>query len=238
MHQHTLRLSVALITFALGVTASVFWVIYYSPTNKKIEKTLIQPPLSCFPGLGLEIKTVRSNQEGYFPENILDSDPNSSKFLDSSYSKRLRAMNESSLLQLGNSSNFNLRFLWLRSFHPPVAISVQQTGDKYSLTVKQLSKSNGKELDTLVVSRTRILTNDEWSTFRNLFEDICFWNIPSYSPEPLSEDGAWWVLEVVWEGRYHVVNRQSPENGPYREACLYLLKLSGLEIDLSNGEVY
>jgi len=44
-------------------------------------------------------------------------------------------------------------------------------------------------------------------------------------------DGDEWVLEGVRDGRYHVVARVSPRNGTYREACLYLLSLSKIEVD-------
>ena len=238
MHRLTLRFSVALITFVVGVMASVFWVMYYRPNAKKIEKPFTQPPTSCFPGLSVEIKAVRSTPEDYFPTNVLDSDPYNSKFFDSSYSKQLTAMDEPSLLQLDNTNDFHLRFLWLRSFHVPVTISLQRSDNKYTLTVKQVRGRSGTESSELAVNKTRILTNDEWSTFSNIFEGACFWNTPSYSTEPLSTDGAWWVLECVWQGRYHIVNHQSPENGPYRQVCLYLLRLSDLEINSSQGEVY
>jgi len=35
-----------------------------------------------------------------------------------------------------------------------------------------------------------------------------------------------------------LVDRQSPQTGAYRDACLYLLKLSELKVDASKGELY
>lgn len=49
---------------------------------------------------------------------------------------------------------------------------------------------------------------------------------------------AWWLVEGVQEGYYHVAHRQSPDSGAYREVCLYMLKLSGLPLDESKGEIY
>jgi len=34
------------------------------------------------------------------------------------------------------------------------------------------------------------------------------------------------------------VDRQSPEQGDFREACVYLLRISGVKIDESKGELY
>ncbi len=44
-------------------------------------------------------------------------------------------------------------------------------------------------------------------------------------------DGSQWVLEGVRDGRYHVVDRWSPESGLYRETCLILLRFSEIGVD-------
>jgi hypothetical protein len=207
-------------------------------SNENSEKVLTQPPPSCFPGLSLKINDIHTTPESYFPEHSFSADPQSSDLIDNQYAKRLTSLNEPSLLQLSNAGGFHLRFLWLRSFHAPVVISLQQAGDQYTLTVKQLRGKDAIDSDDLAVDRTRYLTKDELATFSQLFGNVCFWNMPSISAEPLSEDGAWWIVESVWEGRYHIVSRQSPEDGPYRQICLYLLKLSNLESVSSPGEVY
>jgi hypothetical protein len=55
-------------------------------------------------------------------------------------------------------------------------------------------------------------------------------------------DGAQWILEGTKGNDYHVVNRQSPDDnfhrnaGKYRELCLHILKLSGL--DLKKEKIY
>jgi hypothetical protein len=42
------------------------------------------------------------------------------------------------------------------------------------------------------------------------------------------EDGANWVLEGRRGNAYHVVHRWSADDGPFREACLTLLRVAGL----------
>jgi len=39
------------------------------------------------------------------------------------------------------------------------------------------------------------------------------------------------LSEGVKKGKYHIVDRWCPEEGVYREAALYLIKLSRLKID-------
>ena len=54
----------------------------------------------------------------------------------------------------------------------------------------------------------------------------------------MGRDGSQWVLEGVRDNRYHIVDRWSPENSEYREACTYLLKLSGMDEDRLKRELY
>ena len=54
----------------------------------------------------------------------------------------------------------------------------------------------------------------------------------------LGNDGAQWILEGMKDGRYHVVDRWSPDGGDYRAACLHLLKLSGLGVNPKGVDVY
>jgi hypothetical protein len=129
------------------------------------------------------------------------------------------------------------RFLWLRSFHHPVAVRVWRSGAEHFLVVKQLSGAGGYAPGRLSVDRTRQLSNDEWDEFVRLLDGICYWQMPAEDSR-LGNDGARWILEGMKDGRYHIVDRWSPDGGDYRAACLHLLKLSGLGIDPKGVDVY
>jgi hypothetical protein len=45
-------------------------------------------------------------------------------------------------------------------------------------------------------------------------------------------------MEGYREGRYHIVDRQTPDPSAYGDACLYLLRRSGLLAELPAHEVY
>ena len=197
-------------TFVIGVTVSLLWVLRRAPSNGNSVGPNKPAAASCFPGLAKEIETLRALEGVYFPRGAFSADPKSDEFIDTRYSRQLMAMNEPSLLGLDDEKTEHFRFLWFRSFHAPVAVSVFRAGGSYSLTVKQLYVEDGRPPDQPIVNQTRALTPDEWMTFIELLERACFWGMPSISTEPLSEDGAWWVLEGVREGRYHIVRRQSP----------------------------
>jgi hypothetical protein len=59
------------------------------------------------------------------------------------------------------------------------------------------------------------------------------WNMPIKDCN-MGRDGAQWLIEGVWKGRYHIVDRWTPEKGAFREAALYLIRLSKLNI----SEIY
>jgi hypothetical protein len=58
---------------------------------------------------------------------------------------------------------------------------------------------------------------------------IDFWRMETNSGGA-GLDGAQWIMEGVHDGRYHVVDRWSPESGAYREACLLFVELAGISI--------
>jgi hypothetical protein len=104
--------------------------------------------------------------------------------------------------------------------------------------VKELNGAGGYEPGELIVDRTYPITNEEWDQFAGLIEQACYWRQPTEDNEMHGEDGAQWILEGAKGGRYHIVDRWSPNDGSYRETCLYLLKLSRLGIATSSKELY
>ena len=130
------------------------------------------------------------------------------------------------------------RFLWLRTFHHPVAIHIWRDGSKRFLVAKQLSGAGGYDPGKVNFEHVRLLSDEQWNEFMINLEHACFWQMPTEDDHMLLNDGAQWILEGHREGHYHVVDRQSPDVGAYRNACLYLLRTSGLLKDIPLQEVY
>jgi hypothetical protein len=163
----------------------------------------------------------------YFPKSLFD------KFVVGWYTSHLTAMNEPSLFQMiPNRDAHSYRFLWLRSFHRPIAIRLD-IGKRAGgiLTVKELSGAGGYDPGMLRLKTIVPMTAAEVSSFLSAVSDIGFWNLPTREPNLGGLDGAQWVLEGVHAGQYHVVDRWTPREGPYRELCLKLLAASKLVVD-------
>lgn len=152
------------------------------------------------------------------------------------YSNHLAAMGEPALLQTYDQASEVYRFLWLRTFHRPVALRLQHVEDVRTLAVKELNGAGGYEPGILVVDKSIEIGDHEWNTFVQLLDESNYWNAATRDFST-GLDGAQWILESIKDGKYHIVDRWSPhekyssnEDLKIREACLYLLELSGLQI--------
>jgi hypothetical protein len=157
------------------------------------------------------------------------------------YGKHLRAMQERPLCS-GGSQRTAYRFLWLRTFHAPIAIRIE-AGDKgHLLVAKRLTGQGGYDPGSIDLERTVPVSADDWDRLSLLVANAGFWSEPTQEARDCPDgnvcvhfDGAQWVLEGFSHGHYHAVDRWSPTTeGPfsaYREACLYLVQLAGLDVE-------
>ena len=156
------------------------------------------------------------------------------------YSKYLAAMGESNLPTGGGES---YRFLWLRSFHPPIAVRISAVGSQCVVVAKQLDGAGGNAAGRLARRIVRTLPAEACAPFRGLLGALDFWRSqPSDASDrnAINFDGAQWVLEGRRGDGYHVWDVWSPsESGPhasFRSLCVEMIRLSGLT--LNPTEVY
>lgn len=163
-------------------------------------------------------------QGQYFPKMALDSHPQADKLKQAWYSDELRALQEPSLLPLTKiPSQECYRFLWLRTFNHPISIRlVPKTNGTSVLIVKVASGSAGFHPGVLSENSTVILTREQTQGFLTLLDKVDFWHIVSPVDDQTGTDGSQWIIEGVKAGKYHLVDRWSPNNGPIRELGLML----------------
>jgi hypothetical protein len=239
MKHISIKFAAVVITFTIGVAATAFWYAYAAPVEElpqvEIAGDYFNPTprretADCFPGRAVKLSSLTRKPGAYFSS---EQSPLSEEW----YARHLSAMSEPSFLSLHDNEDEAYRFLWLRSFHHPVAVRVWRSGDQRFLTVKELSGAGGYEPGKLIVNRTRALTEEEWSTFTLLLEDALYWQIAERDDD-MGTDGAQWIVEGVREGYYHLADCWSPDDGSYRAACLYLLKISDIGISETSRDLY
>jgi hypothetical protein len=141
------------------------------------------------------------------------------------YEKHLSALKESSLWESSRTQKSqSYRFLWLRTFHHPIAIRIDVNSDGTSLlTTKMTSGKGGYEPGHLLQNETHALTSEQTNWFLGKIESLNFWKLPSIQGD-VGPDGAQWIIEGVKDGKYHIVDRQSPQDGEIRALGLYFLE--------------
>jgi len=177
--------------------------------------------------------TTAFSQVAYFPKRSLDTSPNLDKLLIDSYSAQLKAFKEPSLFELSKSPTAqSYRFLWLRTFHHPIAVRLDIKADGAGiLTTKVTSGAGGYEPGTLIENSKKPLTSQQTHAFLAKIQQTNFWLLPTATNDQRGNDGSQWMIEGVNAGRYHVVTRWSPKTGPIRDLGITLaIDLAGLNI--------
>jgi len=105
----------------------------------------------------------RTGAMPFFPVGIFNGRPEIDALIREWFSKHLTAMAEPPLPHLAATGLEVYRFLYLRSFHHPVVVRVQETAEGHVLVVKELDGLGGYEPGKLIVDRQRRLDSAEWA---------------------------------------------------------------------------
>ena len=148
------------------------------------------------------------------------------------YGTHLRASAEARLCPGPGRELF--RFLWLRSFHPPVIVRIERNSQGYALVAKVLTGAGGYDPGKIGRTTEHVLSAEDMRKFKEHVRSAWFWQSPTVPPPSGSAvvDGAQWIVEVVDGEQYHVVDRWSPpERDAFRELGLYFLRLARIQIE-------
>jgi hypothetical protein len=164
----------------------------------------------------------------YFPAGVLGDGSREDTFKIQWYSKFLAAMQEPSLWESSKGqSGLTYRFLWLRSFHHPVAVRLDVKRDGTAvLTTKISSGHGGYEPGRLIMNRTQRFGKEQTTWVLDRIAELKFWNLPTNpppDPNVVGVDGAQWIFEGAKGGTYHVVDRWSPEKGEVHALGIMML---------------
>lgn len=181
-----------------------------------------------------------AGQTDYFPHGILAGEPRLSEFEEQWYSKELKLLREPSLWELSRTQKSeSYRFLWLRSFHPGIAIRIDLKADGSSVATIKIDNEKGKgEPTKLVKNKVLRLSENQTQLFLDRISDWGFWTQPTIEKTDLiGVDGAQWIVEGAKDGKYLLLDRWSPKAGPVRDLGTYMLFVIA-DLKLLYTEVY
>jgi hypothetical protein len=180
-----------------------------------------------------------SAQTQYFPPCPKGGSQWECQFKSEWYSDQLRALDEPPLWSLSKTQGRqSYRFLWLRTFHHPVAIRLDVNSDGTSrLATKMTSGAGGFKPGHLIQQDVVTLTKTQTDWFLGKIDENKFWELPSKDVQSAGLDGSQWIIEAVKNGNYHIVDRWTPGDGPVR--VLGLLMVNDLaKLKIPADEIY
>jgi hypothetical protein len=131
-------------------------------------------------------------------------------------------------LELG-TNEIIYRFTWLRSFHNPISIRVEKRNDNIMLYWKIGEGAGAYQPQGIKKSEKKEIPIKAWNKFVNLINKAKFESLPNESNTFLVTDGARWTMERKTSTNFKVHNNKIP-NDKFQAACLYLLKLTDIEV--------
>jgi hypothetical protein len=163
----------------------------------------------------------------YFPAGALGRKAKMHAFVSAWYSKHLEAMKEPSFQCETPYPVY--RFLWLRTFHHPIAIRVEQRPDGMHVFAIELDGAGGYEPGTVSRRVARTLRHEEAQNFSHALERANIWG-PMTEQNEMGLDGARWVVEARHGNRYQLHDRWTPDDGAVRDMGVAFLALTGWNI--------
>jgi hypothetical protein len=137
------------------------------------------------------------------------SDARLDAFIRGWYGRDLAAMKEPRLGAFVDSDDVEaVRFLWLRSFHHPIAVRAMRRGASYSLIAVELDGAGGYAPGAVFRRDSITLDSLNWNALVAPLGQDGFWQLDSARN---GADGAEWVAEAATRGQLYTVTRWAPE---------------------------
>jgi hypothetical protein len=167
----------------------------------------------------------------YFPIVSFSENKNNwlDTFTDTWYSKMLFALQEP-LLYNKTDNKISFRFTWLRTFHNPIAIRIENNNHHYKLYWKKSSGAGGYKPGKLTLNKSKEISEKEWNKFIELVNKANFWDLPTDNNSG-GLDGSEWILEGTSNEYYHFAFFWSPRGGNFYDCCNYLISLTDLSFE-------
>jgi hypothetical protein len=221
-----------LVAKILRTLLSILTIIFLTTSCKTTTEKTIQSD-NTFDTLPLPIDsaTFYFKTKAKWQDNTQDA---LDTFVNQWYSKMLFTLKEPILSNYHGKKEI-YRFTWLRTFHHPVSVRVENQGNISKLFSKVCNGASGYGPGQLIFDTTISISADEYKLLTMKVDSINFWSMKTEQRDEVGNDGSEWIIEAVKNNKYHMVTRWSPSEERqvnFRSVGEYLISLS----KISSGE--
>lgn len=161
--------------------------------------------------------------ENKYPKDTIRNGPNDSLslFVNKWYSKHLNSFKEQPIYNRKNEQINIIRFTNLGTWSHPFTYRIEQQNGKFIKIYKQTDGLGGYQTGEITKNSEKQINEKKWNEIILKANEIDFWNIKTHDPNFIL-DGEEWILEMLINGKYHLVYRNSPENydeNKFAELC-------------------
>jgi hypothetical protein len=183
-----------------------------------------------------------------FPRGSFSPNPRWDRSAAKGMAQYLKLLGEPCLFPIRHNPNAEVyRFLWMRTFNPPVSIrlDIEPTGTGRVAVTTILGESGfASTLKGPTTVTRRQVGVEEVARFRELVAKTDFLAIPPViQGDQQGTDGSEWRIEAITRGQYHTASRWSPTSskGPSEQAIAELGSALAFEIgqfQVNPDEIY
>ncbi len=165
----------------------------------------------------------------FFPRGVLDPVvPSTDEQLREYYGGFLDAMHEPSVY-CRREGRQSVRLLRLEYTGVPVSVRVEHDGRTITAHVVKLEAPTWQLPPGAIVRRQSApVSAGTWQEIIEALKGSEYWSLATHESRSLDGPGTAWIVEARLGEAYHVVNRASPHDGPYRELGMKLLAVAGV----------
>lgn len=166
--------------------------------------------------------------ENKYPRDTINNGPEDSLslFVNKWYSKHLHSLKEISLFDKKNENLKIIRYTNLGTWSNPFVYKMENRNNQIILTYSKTNGLGGYQTGKIIRNRKKKINIDKWNEFILKANKMNFWNMKTHQQIDVN-DGEEWILEILINGKYHIVSRRSPDNyddGEFAQLCNLLAK--------------
>jgi hypothetical protein len=192
-----------------------------------------------FPSISDTLKIIQSDciEQKNFPCDFSEPNDSLSDFVNNWYSKHLTSLKEPKIYNQRSKGLEIIRFTHLGTWSNPYSYRIEKENVNITGTYSRTTGLGGYDAGKRVEYYQTVVDTTKWNDIIAKVHSINFWNIRTHDPNIIL-DGAEWVLEILIDGQYHFVTRNSPDiydDKEYAALCKLIMNSFNKKITIAQS---